>query len=223
MKTNQSLKQTARVSGILYLIIAVIAPVSMMVVPSTLVVAGDANATAQNILTSEGLFRTGIAGDALIFLIEVVLTVLLYALLKPVNKTLSLMAAFARLAMTIVQGVNVLNSVMVLLVLRGDFPAGQQSSLMMLFLNAHASASIVWGLFFALHLALLGYLVYLSGYIPRILGVVLYIVSLCYFVQNFGMILAPQYETVLSVIGMASMIELAFPVWLVIKGVRSEA
>ena len=130
------------------------------------------------------------------------------------------MAAFSRLAMTIIQAVNVLFSVMTLQTLTTGSLDTQTLNLMMIFQNSHAFTMLVWGVFFALHMAFLGYLVYKSGFVPRILGVVIYIVSACYFVQNFGTILLPQFADALSVIGMVSMIELAFPFWLVIKGVR---
>src|SRR5215470_17437666 len=116
---DASLNRTTRVAGVLYLLIAVVAPFSMVYVPSRLIVPGDAATTASNVLASEGLFRLGIANDSIVFLIEIVLTVLLYALLKPVSKTLALVAAFSRLAMTIIQGINVLNLVFVLLLVSG--------------------------------------------------------------------------------------------------------
>ena len=114
----KSIQKTARLAGLLPLILAVIAPFSMLYLPSTLIVAGDAATTAKQIMASDGLFRLGMVSDSVVFLIEIVLTVLLYELLKPVSKTLSLIAAFARLAMTsvveitfplwlLIKGVNV--------------------------------------------------------------------------------------------------------------------
>src|SRR6185295_5139210 len=94
-----SIKKTARIAGVLILIMAVFAPFSIIYLPSILIVPGDAAATTNNMMASEGLFRLGIVSDSLVFLIEIVLVVLLYVLLKPVSKTLSLVAAFARLAM----------------------------------------------------------------------------------------------------------------------------
>ena len=105
----KSINKTARIAGILTLLIVVFAPFSMIYVPSTLMVPGDAAVTADNIMASEGLFRLGMASDSIVLLIEIMLTVLLYVLVKPVNKTLSLTAAFSRLAMTVIQGINLLN------------------------------------------------------------------------------------------------------------------
>jgi len=222
-----SLKNTARIAGSLILIMTVFAPFSMMYVPSNLIVPGDAATTADNIMASEGLFRAGIASDSIVFLIEIVVTVLLYVLLKPVNKTLSLVAAFSRLAMTVIQGINLFNHFTALELLSGAgyltvFEPDQLYALVLLFLNAHENVVLIWGLFFGLHLFVLGYLVYKSGYIPRFLGVLLIIASLCYLIQSFGNILLPKYEEIFAAIGFLSILELAFPLWLLIKGVNVE-
>jgi hypothetical protein len=226
-ENTKSIQKIARIAGLLTLLIVVFAPFSMVYVPSTLIVPGDAGATANRILASEGLFRLGIASDSVVFLIEIVLTVLLYVLIKPVSKTLAVVAAFSRLAMTIIQGINLLNHFLVLLLLGGAtyltaLAPDQLDALVLLFLNAHDSVVLIWGLFFALHLFVFGYLVYKSGYLPRILGVLLIIVSLCYLTQGLGNILLPQYKAVFTAIGFLSSIEIAFPLWLLIKGVNVE-
>ena len=223
----KSIKKTARIAAILTLVMAVFAPFSMIYVPTTLVVSGDAATTANNIMASEGLFRLGIASDSIVFLIEIVLTVLLYVLLKPVNKTLSLVAAFSRLAMTIIQGINLLNHFFVLLLLSGAgyltvFAPDQLHALVLLFLNVHEDVVLIWGLFFSLHLFMIGYLVFKSGYIPGVIGIFLIIASLCYLLQSFGNILFPQYKEIFSSIGLLSTIEIALPLWLLIKGITIE-
>ncbi len=224
---TNSINQIARTAGGLILLLAVFAGFSMMYVPSNLIVPGDAATTANNIMSSEGLFRAGIASDAVVFLIEIVVVVLLYVLFKPVSKTLSLVAAFSRLAMTVIQGINLLNYFVALLLLSGAgyltvFEPDQLHALVLLFLNAHETVVLIWGLFFSLHLFVLGYLVYKSGYIPRILGVLLIIAALCYLIQDFGTILLPEYEEIFGFVGTLSIIEVAFPLWLLIKGVNVE-
>jgi hypothetical protein len=199
----------------------------MVYVPSTLIAPGDAARTASNIAASEGLFRIGMASDSIVFLIEIIVTVLLYVLLKPVNKTLSLAAAFSRLAMTVIQGINLLNHFIVLLLISGTgyltvFAQDQLQALVMLFLNAHESVVLIWGLFFALHLLVSGYLVYKSGYLPKFLGILLLLVALCYLIQDFGTMLFPQYKALFTSIGALAFLEIAFPVWLLIKGVNTE-
>jgi hypothetical protein len=222
-----SIQKTARTVGVLIIIITVFAFFSMMYVPSTLIVPGDAGTTANNIVASEGLFRVGIASDSVVFLIEIVLTVLLYVLLKPVSKTLALVAAFARLAMTVIMGINLLNYVFALLLLSGTgyltvFEPNQLYALVLLFLNAHEYVVLIWGLFFGLHLLALGYLVYKSGYIPKIVGGLLVLASLCYLTQSFGNILFPKYEEIFATIGLISIVEIVLPLWLLIKGVNVE-
>ncbi len=223
----KSLKRTARIAGMLILVTAVLAPFSMIYVPSALIVPGDAATTASHIMASEGLFRAGIASDSVLFLTEIVLTVMLYVLLKPVNKTLSLVAAFSRLAMTIIQGINLLNPFTVLLLLGGGdyltvFQPDQLHALVLLFLNVHEYVVLIWGLFFGFHLFVLGYLVYKSGYISGFVGVLLVFASLGYLVQSFGNILLPKYEEIFVWAGYLSVVELAFPLWLLIKGVRDQ-
>jgi hypothetical protein len=222
-----SVKATARITGALILIMAIIAPFSMLYVPSALIVSGDAAATANNIMASEALFRLGIVGDSVVFLIEIVLSVLLYVLLRPVSRPLSLIVGFSRLAMTVLQGINLLNSFIPLLLLSGAsyltvFEPDQLQALAMLFLDAHQSVVVIWGLSFGLHLFVLGYLVYKSGYIPRIIGVLLVVASLCYLIQSFGNILFPNYGEVFALVGFISIVEIALPLWLLIKGVNVE-
>ncbi len=222
-----SLDKAARIVGALILIMTPFAFFGMMYVPTTLIVPGDAAITANNIIANEGLFRLGIVGDSIVFLIEIVLVVMLYVLLKPVSKTLSLIAAFFRLAMTIIQGINLLNNFTALLLLSGAdylkvFEPAELHALVLLFLNAHEYVSHIWGLFFALHLFFLGYLVYKSDYIPRILGVLLVIASLCYIIQSFGNFLLPKNKEIFALVGWVSIIEIVFPLWLVIKGVKDK-
>ena len=222
-----SIQMTARIAAILTLLIVVLAPFSMLYIPSTLIVPGDAATTASNIMASQGLFRAGMVSDSIVFLIEIVLTVLLYVLIRPVSKTLSLAAAFSRLAMTVIQGINLLNYFIVLFLLSGAgyltvFAPDQLQALALLFLTAHENVVLIWGLFFGLHLLMFGYLVYKSGYLPKFLGVLLLIVALCYLIQDFGNMLFPEYKALFTSIGSLAFLEIAFPLWLLIKGVNVE-
>lgn len=218
-----------RVAGVLYLLLAIIGPFSLIYVPSALYVAGDAAATAQKIGASMELFRAGMVGDMLIVVIEVVLSVLLYKLLAPVSKTLSLIATSARLGMTIVQAINVLNKLFVVLLLSGDaylqaFDVNYRQSLVMLFLSANKQTVLIWEVFFGLHLIVLAYLVYKSHYFPWVLGVLLALAALGYLADSFGNLLLPQYVDIYTLlVSIAAPIgELAFTLWLLIKGINAE-
>lgn len=223
-----SIKNTARLAGFLLLLIAMLAPFSILYLPSTLIVPGDAATTASNIVASDGLFRLGIVVDSVVILLEIVLIAILYVLLRPVNRTLALVAAFARLAMTVVMGVNLFNSLGVLLLLSDAeyltvFEPDQLDALVLLFLNLHESGIYIWQVFLGLHLVVLGYLVFKSGYFPRILGILLMVACLGYLMDSLG-ILLPSSEAismVSPVLLVATVIgELSFTFWLLIKGVN---
>src|SRR5215213_11929483 len=217
----------ARVAGLLVILLVLLGPFSQLYVPSTLIVPGDATATADNIRASGCVLRLGIVGDSLIFLIEIVVPVLLYVLLRPVSRTLSLVAAFARLATAIIQGINLLPYFVALLLLSGAgyltaFEPDQLDALVLLFLDAHQYGDYIWQVFFGLHLFVLGYLIFKSGYFPRILGVLVIVGSLGYLTDSFGNFLYPNYDEVFGwVVGVTAVIgELPFFLWLLIKGVN---
>jgi len=228
-----SLNKTARLAGLLYLIIAILGPIGILYIPSQLVVPGDAAATAGKIVASETLFRISIASDSIVVLAETVLVVLLYVLFRQVSGTVSLAAAFSRLGMAVVQGVNLLNYGFILALVGGAgylavFQPNEANALIMLFLDGHQYGVYVWQLFFGLHCLLLGYLVYKSGYFPRILGIVLGVLlvfnAIGYMGNSYVNILVPGNQTVSMAasifLGLGSLGELAFALWLLIKGVN---
>ena len=113
----KSIKKTARIAGVLYLAIFVIYPLATSV-RSMLVVPGDAAATAQNVAANQTLFRWGMAGESVIFLIEIVMAGFLYVLLRPVSKSLSLASALARASEGIVMAAtNLFTSILTLIVI----------------------------------------------------------------------------------------------------------
>lgn len=224
MSTEQlaSLKKTARWAGLLMIPLIFAGGYGLMYVPETLAAAGD------NISEHQGLLRAGIAANAVILLVEIGIVALLYKLLEPVNKNISLMAAYARLGMTALQGANVFNLVFILLLISGNqisaaFDPGQITGLTALFLEVFGIGSLIWGWFFGLHLVLSGYLVYKSGYLPKFIGVLLIIISAAYFIQSFGTFLMPQYTETFTTIGLLATVEIIFPLYLIIKGVKEPA
>ena len=225
-KTN-SIQKIARTAAVLYLLITVLSIPVHFVIPGQLIVAGDATATADQIMASVGLFRMGIGAELLLLLSEIGLTVLLYVLLKPVSKILSLIAAVSRLAMTIIHGANLLTHVIVLVLFSGAgylsvFEPAQLNALGMVFLNAYDYGFEIGIVFLVLHALILGYLIYRSGYFPKILGVLFMIASLGYLIDSFSYVLIANYKTgpVYLAIPIA-LAEIAFPLWLLIKGVNA--
>ena len=219
-------KLTARVSGILYFVVFLAAMFGPIYVQSTLIVPGDAAATASAITASPTLFRAGIGSYFVILMSEIPLTILLYVLLRPVNKTLALIAAAFRIAMTIIHGINLLNQFSALLLLSGAgyltvFEPNQLHGLAMFFLNAHDLGWSIGMVFLSGHVLLLGYLVYKSGYLPRILGVLLLLASVSYLVDGVALLLVPSYDATPVVVAIfITVAELVFPLWLLIKGVN---
>ena len=223
-----SIKQTARTAGALYLAIAVVMGISFTAATTNLIVPGDATATANQIIASESLFRLGAVGDAVTFLIEIVLVVLLYILFKPVSKTLSLVAAFSRLAMTVMQGMNLLNKFTALQLINGAesltvFGSDQLHALALQSLDAYEFGALIWGTFFSLHLFVLAILLFKSGYFPGFLGLLFVFASLGYLIDSFGHFLLPEYTEIYTWIVWATVpAELVFAFWLLIKGVDVE-
>jgi hypothetical protein len=224
-----SLRKLARLAGVLYLIIIVGAGFSQGYVRANLVVPGDATATAGNIAASEGLFRFGFVTDLIAFLSDAAVAVLLYVVLKPVNKTLSLMAAFFRLlAHPAIGALNLLNHFVPVLLLSGAdylqvFEPDQLDGLVMLFLSAHRYGYLIAGAFFGLSLLFLGYLLFESGYFPKVLGILIAIASLGYLIESFGNFLTSGHEETLGwIVGVpAAIAELSLTVWLLVRGVKS--
>jgi len=224
-----SIKTKARLAGMLYLVIFVVAPFAFLIVPETIVVDGDAATTAANVIDSEGLFRAGMVAETIIIAAEIVLAGLLYGLLRPVSRPLSLAAAFARFGEAMVQAVNLFTSAIVLLVLGGTgylavFEPEELDALATLFVEANAFGVMLWGLLFGFHLALLGYLVHRSGFWPRLLGVLLMVASLGYLAQSYGHIVSPDQDAFFAVLVVILAVpgELGFTIWLLWKGIDAD-
>jgi hypothetical protein len=227
--TKTSPRAYARIVGVLYLVIFLLGPFAFFMGRTSVVVPGDPTATISNLMVSESMFRFSMVAETLIILIEIVVSAMLYMLLRPVNMPLSLASALARFAQSILQAVNLFTAVPALLLLSGAsylaaFEPDQLNALVLLFMDVNAFVIIVWGLLFGFHLLLLGYLVYKSGFWPKVLGILLVIGSLGYLAQSYGHILFPQYDSILStvVIVVAVPGELAFTVWLLWKGIDVE-
>lgn len=219
------IQRLAKLAAGLYLLITVLAIYTHFYVPGTLIVAGDATITTQNISANPGLFRSGIFTELLILLSEVILSIILYVIFIPVSRTLSLISAVSRLAMTTIHGFNVLNKVIVLILLSGAgylsvFDPGELSALVMLFQEAYGYGFGLGIVFLVLHAAILGYLIYVSGYFPKILGVLFMLAALGYFIDSFAQLLLVDYVPGQPLVAIPiAVAEIAFPLWLLFKGV----
>jgi hypothetical protein len=226
--SETSLRTYARVAGVLYLINFVIAGVAPVHVLPRLVVPGDAVATAANIMASQWMMHLAVAGDLITVLTEVALSALLYVLFRPVNRNLALLMASFRLVYTAVLTVNVLNLFAPLRLLAdeaflGAFSADQLPALAMLSLDAYNDTFTVALLLFSAHILFLGYLLYTSGYAPRVLGAWLMFGSLWFVPYSVGNLVVPGVEVSLLVVIPPALGELAWLVLLLANRVNLEA
>ncbi len=214
----------ARLAGFLYLFMVPFGIFGVMWVPSIIFVSGDTAATAHNIMTSESLFRLGIVSALIVQVLHIFVVLALYKLLKPVNKNHALlMVIFALVGIPIVM-LNLLNQFAALLLLSGAdyltvFAADQLQALVMLFLNLHEHGFMIAHIFWGLWLFPMGYLVFKSGFIPKILGVLLIIGGLGYLIDFVTFFFIPDFDAIKMFTFLG---EVLLPLWLLIKGVNVE-
>jgi hypothetical protein len=224
-KEKMNPNKTARIAGFLYLILFPLGLFGIMYVPSILIVPGDAATTANNIMASESLFRLSIVSALIIQIVNILLVLVLYKLLKPVNKNHAVLMVIFFLVSVPITMLNELNQFAALLLLSGAdyltvFTTDQLQALVPLFLDLHEYGITIAGIFWGLWLFPMGYLVFKSGYIPRILGILLMIGCFGYLIDSFAIFLLPNYEVNIAIFTFWG--ELLLPLWLLIKGVNVE-
>ena len=217
-------KKTARTAGFLYLIVVVTGIFNLIYVPSQLNVPGNALATVNNILASESLFRLGIVSGLVCYTVFLLLPFVLYKLLKPVDRNLAvLMVVFAVVTVPI-SLVSIVNKLDVLSLLSGAdylqaFEADQLHAKVMLSLRAYSNGLLVSQIFWGLWLFPFGYLVFKSGFLPRILGILLMMGCFSYLISFFGRSLFPETVMPGFIMLPASIGEIGTCLWLIIMGV----
>ncbi len=222
--TNKtSLGKAALIAGIGLLIMVIAAPYAELYVYPKLIVPANAAETTKNIIANKTLFTSAIFGYLITFICDLVVAWALYILLKPVNKNLSLTTAGFRWAYTGIALVALLNLVTVLRLLNTSdiLPILQPDQLhaqVTLSLNTFRTQWHFGLLFFGIHLGLLGYLVFRSKYIPKILGVLLIIAGLGYVLTTLKPYLFPTVN--LDFAEYTFYGELIFMLWLLIIGAR---
>jgi len=228
IKEKMNPNKTARVAGFLYLLMAPFGIFGILWA-SSLIVPGDAAITANNIMASESLFRLSIVSALMVQIICIFMVLILYKLLKPVNKNHALLMVIFILVGAPIAMLNELNRFAALLLSSGAdylmtvFTADQLQALVPLFLDLHEQGVTIAGIFWSLWLFPMGYLAFKSGFIPRILGVLLIIAGFGYLIDSFAGFLLPNfYAPISQFILFTTYGELLFPLWLLIKGVNVE-
>jgi len=226
-ESTNSLSLKARVAGFTWLV-TFITGAFAMIIGGQFVVNNDAAATAANLLAHESAFRLGTAGNLVATVCYLTATLLVYELLKPVNRTVSLLAAFFSIIGCGLGAIVVLLNFTPLAFLRGGsylsvFNVEQLQVLALTAFRIGARANEVALVFFGLHILLVGSLVVASDFLPRVLGLLLAIGGLCYLTNSFASFLAAPFVTYLFPIILlpAFLAELVFSLWLLVKGVNT--
>jgi hypothetical protein len=222
-----SVKRLARLAGLLYLIVAVSGGFAELFVRQSLVVPDNAAATASNIAESAMLFRVGFVADLVNISIFLLLAFALYQLLKPVNQQIAATFVIFNAIAVAIMGANLLNHFAALLVASNPeyaaaFGTESFEALVLFFAELHAQGYLIGGIFFGLWLLPLGYLVYRSGYFPRVLGIMLMIGCFGYLTDTFVSSLFPSVGATLGLIFalVAGIAEISFLLWLLIMGAK---
>lgn len=217
----------ARIAGVLYLLIIGFGLVAQIFVRDSLVDYNDATITARNIQSSEFWYRFGFVSELMMLACDIGVTTILYLLLKDFSRSLSLLSTFFRLTSIIVLCTVALSHYAALFFLGSPeyltvFTTNQLEALSLLSIKLHGSGYNISLLFFGLHLIVLGYLIYRSAYVPKLLGVLLLIGGLCYNINSLTWFLFPAFVKVIypAILIPCSIGELLFALWLLIKGVR---
>lgn len=216
-----TLRQAALVAGIGILIMAVTAPFAEFLVYGKLVVAGNIDETVRGFLANEGLVLAGILAYLATFICDVLVAWALYVLLAPVNRSLSLLTAWFRLIYTAIALVALLKLVTVYRMLNTPaylavFGSDTLHAEISLLLNAFRYEWHIGLVLFGIHLGLLGYLVWRSGYIPKILGILLIIAGVGWLAYCLSPYLYPDTDVGFLMITFSG--ELVFMLWLLIRG-----
>lgn len=212
-----SIQKTARTAGFLYMLLIPLGVFGMLYIPSTLFVEGDIAATARNIVANEDLFRASILTALVTQIVQIFVVFYLYKVLEPVSRSAAvLMVVFILLGVPIAM-LNELNQVAVLMVLDGTGSA----DLVGLFLSLHHAGIVIAQIFWGLWLLPMGYLVFKSGFLPKVIGLLLVVAGSGYLADSVLFFVAPEFGITFAEFTFLG--ELLITLWLLIKGVDVDA
>ncbi|HLZ84938.1 MAG TPA: DUF4386 domain-containing protein [Caulobacteraceae bacterium] len=217
----------ARLAGAIYLLIILFGGFSEGYVMNTLVVSGDPAATAHNIMASSTLWRFSVAGDLIVPLIAVPQLWIIYHLLKPAGRELALLFVLLEIVSLSVESVSKLFLLLVLPMLENAgyghvFQSQQLFALTGMILSAHDTCFDIALLFFGADCLVTGYLIFRSGYFPRLIGLLLQLAGLSYLIGTLSVFFAPALASMISLpVQLLALIgEASFCLWLLVMGVN---
>ncbi len=227
--TMNTMKNTARIAGLWYLLMAMTGPLGLMYIPSGIIVAGDTAATVNNIVANEVLYRLSVVSNLICQTAFIFVVLALYRLFKDVDKKYARLMVALVLVSVPIDFISVLNQTAPLILLNDDgyakvFGQNQLNAYILLFLelfnHTNSLAEIFWGLW----LLPFGVLTYKSGFIPKIFGVLLIIACFGYLASSAATFLFPEAKDMVgiftSVSGFAG--EISILLWFLIKGVKDQ-
>lgn len=230
MSTGFSNNRLARIAGLIYFGVVLTGLFSLMYAPSKIIVSENASLTYQNIISHETLFRLWIVIGLLCYTLFLFLPLVLYKLLKPVNENhakLMFLLGVMSVPIFFLNTQNLLN--ILTLINQTDHQNGlsvaQIQTQVMLYLDQHANGMRIVHIFSGLWLFPFGYLVFKSGFLPKILGIFLMLGCFGYLINFAGQILIPDYSSIelFSYISLpASIGEIGICLWLLIMGVKNK-
>lgn len=224
MNTNK----TARMAGFLYLIYMIFHISADVIGRSTLIVYGDAATTATNIMASAWQFRIGFILDLFAAVLFLLTAWALYTLLKPVHQNLALLFLLLNLGGVAIQSTSDLFLLASQMLLSGAdytkaFQADQRQALAMSFLYLYKNGFMIAQIFYGAWLFPLGYAVFKSGFLPRILGMVLMIHCVTWLMTSLQFFLFPGFTAITYVSWPLGFIaEFGLTLWLLIMGIREQ-
>jgi hypothetical protein len=217
----------ARVGGALYLALIGLG-VYLQIVIGRVVVSGDAAATSANLVAMESQWRLAVACELLALACVTALAMIYYVLLRPVNRELNLLATFLRMVGIAVEVMATLSLATALFPLGGStylaaFTPDQLHAMAYLAIKSHGHGYAIALIFFGLTFLFHGRLIFRSGYLPKVLGLLIQIAGIAYLINSFTLLLAPAAQSRIPLIlAPAFVAELSLCLWLLVKGVNIE-
>jgi len=221
---NTSVQAYARIAGVLLLLSVLTGFFGQLYVPSKLVASNDAAATANNFLVHDSLFRLGFANYLLEAVCDVALSLLFVVLLRPVHMHLAWLAAFFGLVSTATFAVAKLFYFTASMIFQSTdqlmaFSPDQVNAIALLSLNVYGYCAELFMVFYGVASIIRGYLIVQSGYLPKLLGILLALGGFGFVMKSFTVILAPAFSSPYFLLPMlVAMLSLGS--WLVIRGVH---
>ena len=221
----KNMNTIARLTGLGYLIIFLTGFFANFYTLESLVVAGDAATTTDNITSNKSLYEMGVAAFTLMVLVDIILAFPLYQLLKNVNEKLAKLSSALRLINGAVFGVALISLYRIALLAKGEVSA-LEANVMPLFEQFDS----VWNLgllFFGVHLLLLGWLIFKAINFPKLIGIFLLVAGAGYLIDSGARLFLTSYDQFKDIFEMMVVIpgvvgEFSLTLWLLIKGANKK-